>query len=381
MEGGLLAPWGGQPWTSGKRHCCCWCWCFIPVCCWCWCWYRRCRCFRCRCSPCASTAPPPHFPLSFPPQRTSLKTQAGYEYDQLTFVNMILGFARQARYADVLVMFRGLEALTAANTQNGVWTKRQKGYWGCYNEALKGCEVRSMRRFSMRMRCGGEGGVKVVLVCYLWVWGMREAGGGRVLSFVLGRSRMTIDPRIPTMPERSTSGFHQPGRGAGGGGTRRATGGAITRCSTGARWVLSCVFLKGCEVEPYEAFLLGGRRRRAGGGGARGRGRDARVNGWMLYLPACCMLASWSTHLSWLHDCCMSYMLAACLLHACFMFTTCLLHASCLLNVCFMIAECLVHACCMLAACLLCACCMLAVCLSCMLLYACCMLAVCVLNA
>ena len=27
-----------------------------------------------------------------------------------------------------------------------------------------------------------------------------------------GRSRMTIDPRIPTMPGRSTSGFHQPGR-------------------------------------------------------------------------------------------------------------------------------------------------------------------------
>ena len=30
--------------------------------------------------------------------------------------------------------------------------------------------------------------------------------------FVLGRSRMTINPRIPTMPGRSTSGFHQPGR-------------------------------------------------------------------------------------------------------------------------------------------------------------------------
>ena len=27
-----------------------------------------------------------------------------------------------------------------------------------------------------------------------------------------GRSRMTIDPRIPTMPGRSTSGFHRPGR-------------------------------------------------------------------------------------------------------------------------------------------------------------------------
>ena len=27
-----------------------------------------------------------------------------------------------------------------------------------------------------------------------------------------GRSRTTISPRIPTMPGRSTSGFHQPGR-------------------------------------------------------------------------------------------------------------------------------------------------------------------------
>ena len=27
-----------------------------------------------------------------------------------------------------------------------------------------------------------------------------------------GRSRVTIDPRTPTMPGRSTPGFHQPGR-------------------------------------------------------------------------------------------------------------------------------------------------------------------------
>ena len=64
------------------------------------------------------------------------------------------------------------------------------------------------------------------------VWGRGEAGGGRGegegggwergggkgvgrggrTQFVHGRSRMTIDPRIPTMPGRSTSGFHQPGR-------------------------------------------------------------------------------------------------------------------------------------------------------------------------
>ena len=36
--------------------------------------------------------------------------------------------------------------------------------------------------------------------------------GGGCTQFVHGHSRMTIDPRIPTMPGRSTSGFQQPGR-------------------------------------------------------------------------------------------------------------------------------------------------------------------------
>ena len=35
-----------------------------------------------------------------------------------------------------------------------------------------------------------------------------QGGGGRGSQFVHGRSRMTIDPRIPTVPGRSTSGFH-----------------------------------------------------------------------------------------------------------------------------------------------------------------------------
>ena len=46
--------------------------------------------------------------------------------------------------------------------------------------------------------------------------GWREGGKGRnyysVLRIIHGRRRMTIDPRIPTMPGRSTSGFHRPGR-------------------------------------------------------------------------------------------------------------------------------------------------------------------------
>lgn len=85
--------------------------------------------------------PPPPPRLSLPFHSVAPPSKSGFEYDQLTFVNMILGFAREKRYSDVLVMFRGLEALTASNTSNGVWKKRQKGYWGCHNEAMKGCEV------------------------------------------------------------------------------------------------------------------------------------------------------------------------------------------------------------------------------------------------
>ena len=39
----------------------------------------------------------------------------------------------------------------------------------------------------------------------------RRGWGGCTL-FVHGRSRVTIDPRIPTMPGRRMSGVHQPGR-------------------------------------------------------------------------------------------------------------------------------------------------------------------------
>ena len=33
-----------------------------------------------------------------------------------------------------------------------------------------------------------------------------------VLDLIHDRSRMTVDPRIPTIPERSMPGFHRPGR-------------------------------------------------------------------------------------------------------------------------------------------------------------------------
>ena len=34
-----------------------------------------------------------------------------------------------------------------------------------------------------------------------------EGGGGGVFDFMHGRSRIAIDPRIPTIPGRSTSSF------------------------------------------------------------------------------------------------------------------------------------------------------------------------------
>ena len=39
-----------------------------------------------------------------------------------------------------------------------------------------------------------------------------RGGGGGCTQLVHGLSRMNIDPRIPTMPGRSTSSFNQPGR-------------------------------------------------------------------------------------------------------------------------------------------------------------------------
>ena len=39
----------------------------------------------------------------------------------------------------------------------------------------------------------------------------RGGGRGVVLDVIHGRSRMTIEPRSPTMPGRSTSGCHRPG--------------------------------------------------------------------------------------------------------------------------------------------------------------------------
>ena len=49
---------------------------------------------------------------------------------------------------------------------------------------------------------------EIVFLSYI----VREGGGGGCTPFLHGRERIAIDPRIPTMLGRSTSGFHQPGR-------------------------------------------------------------------------------------------------------------------------------------------------------------------------
>ncbi len=59
---------------------------------------------------------------------------------------MILGFAREDRYKDVLVMFEGMEMAMTTMARNGdgaaLPPRSQNGYRNCYHEALKGCEVR-----------------------------------------------------------------------------------------------------------------------------------------------------------------------------------------------------------------------------------------------
>ena len=41
---------------------------------------------------------------------------------------------------------------------------------------------------------------------------VNQRKGGKGNHVMHGRSRMTIDPRIPAMPGRRSSGFHRPGR-------------------------------------------------------------------------------------------------------------------------------------------------------------------------
>ena len=55
--------------------------------------------------------------------------------------------------------------------------------------------------------------------------GEEERGGGVLIMH--GRSRTTIESRIPATPDRSTSANNRPGRGSGGGGGS----GSVSECA------------------------------------------------------------------------------------------------------------------------------------------------------
>ena len=54
-------------------------------------------------------------------------------------------------------------------------------------------------------------GVFKILSFLLLRFYIAGGGSGSVLNIMHG-NRMTVDPRIPTMPGRSASGFQRPGR-------------------------------------------------------------------------------------------------------------------------------------------------------------------------
>ena len=62
-------------------------------------------------------------------------------------------------------------------------------------------------------------------------------GGGRsVLQCVHGRGRMPVDPLIPTIPGRSTSDFHQPGRHC----LHQGEGAGVLICCCVSRFTIDC---------------------------------------------------------------------------------------------------------------------------------------------
>ncbi|CAN0139589.1 unnamed protein product, partial [Ectocarpus sp. 12 AP-2014] len=91
--------------------------------------------------------------LDLATQKFTEMAEVGLQYDIRTFVNMILGFAREDRYKDVLVMFQGLENLMSANARDGivVQPRSQTGYRNCYHETLKGCEVEGNWQMARRI--------------------------------------------------------------------------------------------------------------------------------------------------------------------------------------------------------------------------------------
>ena len=75
----------------------------------------------------------------------------------------------------------------------------------------------------------------------------RQAQGGGVLMIMHGRSRKTIDPRIPTMPGRSTSGFHRQADTA---STKREAPGGVRRVARS----VSCILPRTACEEDFLAY-------------------------------------------------------------------------------------------------------------------------------
>ena len=91
------------------------------------------------------------------------------------------------------------------STETNHWDKSLGG--GCFerrpapNETVGSCLLREPAHERSTCDC---------LLSY-WLFYTRYNESGGVLNIKHGRSRRTINPRIPTLPGRSTSDFHRPG--------------------------------------------------------------------------------------------------------------------------------------------------------------------------
>ena len=109
----------------------------------------------------------------------------------------------------------------------------------------------------------------------IWrVEGVWSGEGCGVLIIMHGRSGMTIGPRLPTMPGRSTSGFHRSGRLRGGWSGASVGVGVCLECREGRGRVggEGVGMREGVEFE----FVEGGRVEWGGGWREHRRGSQIR---------------------------------------------------------------------------------------------------------
>ena len=88
---------------------------------------------------------------------------------------------------------------------------KKRRHASCWGEGGKSARfVTVIRRLRYERDGAGEAGqymyeVPGIMVCRGW-------GVGYTLIIIHDRTRVAVDPRIPTMPGRSSSLFHRPGR-------------------------------------------------------------------------------------------------------------------------------------------------------------------------